>query len=86
MAQAHIDDNQQFAIRETDFWAWLVARLDAGGNIKVAGGTFFVPYGTSAERPTVASGKVEEFFDTTLGYPIWGNDSQVWKNATGAII
>lgn len=40
--------------------------------------------GTTAERPTLADEGLQ-YFDTTLGYPIW-RFSGNWVNATGAIV
>jgi hypothetical protein len=39
--------------------------------------------GTTAQRPTADLYVGKQFFDTTLGYPIW-YDGSVWVDATGA--
>jgi hypothetical protein len=41
--------------------------------------------GTTAERPAVQLHIGQTFFDTTLGIPIWWNDSD-WVDATGTAV
>ncbi|KUP24924.1 hypothetical protein [Paenibacillus sp. DMB5] len=42
-------------------------------------------YGTTANRPTVGLYINKQYFDTTLGKPIWYNGT-VWKDATGSTV
>lgn len=41
--------------------------------------------GTTANRPTLQLQIGQQFYDTTLGIPIWWNGS-VWKNASGTTV
>ena len=41
--------------------------------------------GTTALRPTDYLQVGQQYFDTTLGYPIWWNGT-VWKNASGTTV
>jgi len=49
-----------------------------GGLIKPASGT-------TANRPTLQVQVGQQYFDTTLGIPIWYNGT-VWKNASGTTV
>ena len=42
-------------------------------------------YGTTAQRPTANQQIGQQFFDTTLGYPIWWNGTK-WVNASGTVV
>lgn len=42
-------------------------------------------YGTTTQRPTTNLQVGQQFFDTTLGYPIWWKGS-VWVNASGTTV
>ena len=41
--------------------------------------------GTTAQRPTVKTLIGQQYFDTTLGYPIWYNGTK-WVNASGTVV
>jgi hypothetical protein len=41
--------------------------------------------GTTAKRPTLQLQVGQQYFDTTLGIPIWYNGT-VWKNASGTTV
>ena len=43
------------------------------------------PSGTTANRPVTFLVIGQQYFDTTLGYPIWYNGT-VWKNASGTTV
>ena len=47
--------------------------------------TYTVRYGTTAQRPAVNLVIGQQYFDTTLGIPIWYNGSK-WVNSSGASI
>ena len=47
--------------------------------------TSTVRYGTTANRPAVDLVTGQQYFDTTLGIPIWYNGSK-WVNSSGASI
>jgi hypothetical protein len=42
-------------------------------------------YGATADRPTQSLQIGQQFYDTTLGIPIWYNGT-VWKNASGTTV
>ena len=42
-------------------------------------------YGTKTQRPTANQQIGQQFFDTTLGYPIWWNGTK-WVNASGTVV
>ena len=42
-------------------------------------------YGTKTQRPTANQQTGQQFFDTTLGYPIWWNGTK-WVNASGTVV
>ncbi len=42
-------------------------------------------HGTTAQRPAAPGIRIAQFYDTTLGKPIWWNGS-TWKDATGATV
>lgn len=42
-------------------------------------------HGTTAQRPAAPGIRIAQFYDTTLGKPIWWNGS-AWKDATGAAV
>jgi hypothetical protein len=41
--------------------------------------------GTTTQRPSQRVFVGQQFFDTTLGIPIWWNGT-VWKNASGTVV
>lgn len=49
-------------------------------SLQVVPRKYITRYGTTAQRPTT-SVMVEQFYDTTLGKPIWWNGS-TWKDAS----
>jgi hypothetical protein len=42
-------------------------------------------YGTTADRPVVELQIGQQYFDTTLGYPIW-YDGTDWVDAAGTVV
>ena len=42
-------------------------------------------YGTKTQRPTANQQIGQQFFDTTLGYPIWWNGVK-WVNYNGTVV
>ena len=59
-------------------WAVWFERLHAKFNLN----------GTTAQRPTVGVEIGDQYFDTTLGFPIWAKsiDPIVWVSASGVIV
>lgn len=49
------------------------------------GGLIEPASGTTANRPTLQVQVGQQYFDTTLGIPIWYNGT-VWKNASGTTV
>ena len=47
--------------------------------------TATVRYGTTAQRPAVGQLIGQQYFDTTLGIPIWYNGTK-WVNASGTVV
>jgi hypothetical protein len=47
--------------------------------------TSIVRYGTTAQRPAVNLTIGQQYFDTTLGIPIWYNGSK-WVNSSGSAV
>jgi hypothetical protein len=43
------------------------------------------PAGTTAERPVIGLQVGQQYFDTTLGLPIWWNSSN-WVDAAGTVV
>ena len=43
------------------------------------------PSGITSNRPTIRLQIGQQYFDTTLGIPIWYNGT-VWKNASGTTV
>jgi hypothetical protein len=64
-------------------WTVLVDRVTPASY----GPTPQVGQGTTAQRPAglPADGRSFQFYDTTLGKPVWFNGT-VWKDATGATV
>ena len=44
-----------------------------------------VRYGTTAQRPAVGQLIGQQYFDTTLGIPIWYNGTK-WVNSSGTVV
>lgn len=42
-------------------------------------------FGKTTQRPTKNQQTGQQFFDTTLGYPIWWNGTK-WVNASGTVV
>jgi hypothetical protein len=49
------------------------------------GGLINPASGTTANRPTIKLQVGQQYYDTTLGIPIWYNGT-VWKNASGTTV
>jgi len=49
------------------------------------GGLIEPASGTTANRPTLQVQVGQQYYDTTLGIPIWYNGT-VWKNASGTTV
>ena len=47
--------------------------------------TATVRYGTTAQRPAVGQLIGQQYFDTTLGIPIWYNGTK-WVNSSGTVV
>ena len=55
------------------------------GALEVVNRKYVNMYGSVAGRPT-ASVVGQQFFDTTLGYPIFRNSNNAWVSATGSVV
>jgi len=44
-----------------------------------------ITYGTTSQRPAVGLVIGQNYFDTTLGYPIWYNGTK-WVNSSGTVV
>lgn len=42
-------------------------------------------YGTTADRPAIGLQIGQQYFDTTLGYPVW-YDGTDWVDASGTVV
>ncbi|WP_353338564.1 hypothetical protein [Pelagimonas sp. KU-00592-HH] len=58
------------------------AETDISNNVA---GMSVQSYGTTADRPNLGAGVYYQYFDTTLGKPIWWK-STGWVDATGAAV